>query len=623
MLRFLVRARLPAHRRRCAAGTRYDGRLIDATLGILQQFLAGATDGWELALDELAQRPRGVPRPRCARSARSPARCTPCSAPTPTTRRSRPRSRAARRSRCSPRRRRADRARVPRPARRRGDRADRRPRRGRARAAAALSPRRRRRARDPPPRRLPPRPDHARRRRLGRSSTSRASRRGRCPSAACKRSPLRDVAGMLRSFAYAATASRLLRGTPPEGWEQRARERFLDGYFEAVDRDLLPPAATRPSAAAVFELEKAVYELRYELDNRPDWVAIPVAGIVRLLESEQEASAMRDEDRLVVARSTRTRTLPRRAPRRTAAVVVRAFRPAAGAVTRAADGGDAVELEQVHPAGVFEGRARRRDAAARATGSTSPTATAGTSRSTTRTASCRRSASSTSTSLGEGRHERAVRAARRARARDRRRARARRSRSGRRPRAPSASSATSTPGTAACTRCARSARPASGSCSCRASATARLQVRDPRARTASCALKADPYAFADRDAAEDRLGRATTRARLGRRRVAGASAATSTALGPDVDLRGAPRLVAANPLEGNRSLTYRELADELADYVQRHGLHARRAAAGDGAPVHRLLGLPGDRLLRADAALRHARRLPRLRRPRCTSTGSA
>jgi predicted trehalose synthase len=35
---------------------------------------------------------------------------------------------------------------------------------------------------------------------------------------------------------------------------------------------------------SVFELEKAVYELRYELDNRPDWVAIPVAGILRLLE---------------------------------------------------------------------------------------------------------------------------------------------------------------------------------------------------------------------------------------------------------------------------------------------------------------------------------------------------
>jgi len=102
-----------------------------------------------------------------------------------------------------------------------------------------------------------------------------------------KRSPLRDVAGMLRSFSYAAAGSRILRGTPaPEGWEDRARQTFLDGYLETVDSGLLPPGEdpTR-KMLAIFELEKAVYELRYELNNRPDWVAIPTAGIVRLLES--------------------------------------------------------------------------------------------------------------------------------------------------------------------------------------------------------------------------------------------------------------------------------------------------------------------------------------------------
>ena len=47
-----------------------------------------------------------------------------------------------------------------------------------------------------------------------------------------KRSPLRDVAGMLRSFAYAASAVELQRGAPaPEDWEQRAREAFLDAYL--------------------------------------------------------------------------------------------------------------------------------------------------------------------------------------------------------------------------------------------------------------------------------------------------------------------------------------------------------------------------------------------------------
>jgi maltokinase len=101
-----------------------------------------------------------------------------------------------------------------------------------------------------------------------------------------KRSPLRDVAGMLRSFAYAASASELQRDRPaPEGWEERARESFLGGYLEAVDSVLMPPgeAPTR-TMLSIFELEKAVYELRYELNNRPDWVSIPVAGIARLLE---------------------------------------------------------------------------------------------------------------------------------------------------------------------------------------------------------------------------------------------------------------------------------------------------------------------------------------------------
>ena len=66
-----------------------------------------------------------------------------------------------------------------------------------------------------------------------------------------------------------------------------AREEFLAGYRERVDASLLPPGvAPTEQLLAVFELEKAIYELRYELNNRPDWVAIPVAGIERLLESD-------------------------------------------------------------------------------------------------------------------------------------------------------------------------------------------------------------------------------------------------------------------------------------------------------------------------------------------------
>ncbi len=100
-----------------------------------------------------------------------------------------------------------------------------------------------------------------------------------------KRSPLRDVAGMLRSFAYVSSAAPLLRGVEvPFVFEQRLRDEFLDGYLAEVDPSILPSGEQAfERVLAVFELEKAVYELRYELDNRPDWIGIPVAGIERML----------------------------------------------------------------------------------------------------------------------------------------------------------------------------------------------------------------------------------------------------------------------------------------------------------------------------------------------------
>ena len=69
----------------------------------------------------------------------------------------------------------------------------------------------------------------------------------------------------------------------------RARE-FLAGY-RVDDRPVARPvrAARWTSCSRVFELEKAVYELRYELNNRPDWVGIPVAGIVRMLDEDVPA----------------------------------------------------------------------------------------------------------------------------------------------------------------------------------------------------------------------------------------------------------------------------------------------------------------------------------------------
>ena len=101
-----------------------------------------------------------------------------------------------------------------------------------------------------------------------------------------KRSPLRDIASMLRSFSYASWAVRLQRGlAAPDDFEQRAREVFLDAYLQAVEPALLPSGQAQvESQLAIFELEKALYELKYELDNRPDWIAIPAAGIRRIVE---------------------------------------------------------------------------------------------------------------------------------------------------------------------------------------------------------------------------------------------------------------------------------------------------------------------------------------------------
>jgi maltose alpha-D-glucosyltransferase/alpha-amylase len=111
-----------------------------------------------------------------------------------------------------------------------------------------------------------------------------------------KHSPLRDVAGMLRSFAYAAetVAARLgadhaERAEPlhqaVEAWAATARHAFLTGYRAAAAGVSSVPAS--PDAAdqliELFVIEKALYELRYELDNRPDWVGIPIRGLIGLV----------------------------------------------------------------------------------------------------------------------------------------------------------------------------------------------------------------------------------------------------------------------------------------------------------------------------------------------------
>lgn len=114
-----------------------------------------------------------------------------------------------------------------------------------------------------------------------------------------KHSALRDVAGMLRSFAYAAAtcadAARAVLGdadatTRAQRWERELREGFLRGYLpEGREQpSFLPEARARLDVLLeLFEAEKVFYELAYELNNRPSWVWIPLRGVVAMVGPEE------------------------------------------------------------------------------------------------------------------------------------------------------------------------------------------------------------------------------------------------------------------------------------------------------------------------------------------------
>ena len=110
-----------------------------------------------------------------------------------------------------------------------------------------------------------------------------------------RHSALRDVAGMLRSFSY-ATATLAAERADTEGdaardrarrWEREARAAFLEGYYSRPTAPFLPrERAHADTLIMLFEMEKVFYELSYELDNRPDWAWIPIAGIASLRAGE-------------------------------------------------------------------------------------------------------------------------------------------------------------------------------------------------------------------------------------------------------------------------------------------------------------------------------------------------
>jgi maltose alpha-D-glucosyltransferase/alpha-amylase len=114
-----------------------------------------------------------------------------------------------------------------------------------------------------------------------------------------KQSPLKDVAGMLRSFSYAAYAGLFAhlatRAVPfaetepwARIWQSSASAAFLKGYFSTTHGALFIPAepSQRDALLELFVLDKALYELNYELNNRPDWVRIPLTAILGIVRGE-------------------------------------------------------------------------------------------------------------------------------------------------------------------------------------------------------------------------------------------------------------------------------------------------------------------------------------------------
>jgi maltose alpha-D-glucosyltransferase/alpha-amylase len=113
-----------------------------------------------------------------------------------------------------------------------------------------------------------------------------------------KRSPLRDVAGMVRSFHYAANAALRTEAaavTRPEdrpalerwghAWYYWVSATFLNSYLAIMaDSPILPPSReSRQVLLDAYLLDKAIYEIAYELNNRPDWVGLPLEGILQVL----------------------------------------------------------------------------------------------------------------------------------------------------------------------------------------------------------------------------------------------------------------------------------------------------------------------------------------------------
>ena len=123
------------------------------------------------------------------------------------------------------------------------------------------------------------------------------------PERRVQQSPLKDVAGMVRSFSYAsqAGACRVARASSGRrreaggvgallGSERQPHLRAGVSRRGRMRRSFVPEGFDSFTALCrIFLIEKALYELRYELNNRPDWLHIPLAGLIELLDKGPSA----------------------------------------------------------------------------------------------------------------------------------------------------------------------------------------------------------------------------------------------------------------------------------------------------------------------------------------------
>ena len=391
---------------------------------------------------------------------------------------------------------------------------------------------------------------------------------------------------MLRSFTYAVARRRRRRTTGDRAGAPASA--FLDALPRGgrARRHAAAARDARAAARASSSSRRRSTSCATSSRTGPTGFGIPVAGIVRLLERASDMTRRTARSSRIVERDHPTRTTCsartcERGARRRARVPARRRRGARAARRRRRP----VELERDAPGRRLRGRAAEARAAARATGSRSPTPTAARSSSTTRTRSCRRSASSTSTSP---------------------------------PRAATSSSTRSSARTCARSTASRGTAFAVWAPNARSvsvvgdfngwdgrlhpmrslgasgiwelflpgrRATGARYKFELRGQDGTVHLHADPLALRDRGAAADRVGRLTSRTTSGatsewiERRARGRPAGA-----------GRSRSTRCTSARGGRASRYRELGRAARRLRARPRLHARRADAGDGAPVRAARG---------------------------------